>query len=602
MHSPAVHPLHTGRSTQVALLLVAVLVGGCADATPTSAPTSSTAGPTAAPSASVATPAPTPAPTPSTGPGTLAPGSMAVTVSDHVRVRSEPRVADDSTLYEPLLPTGTELLVIEGPVTDSGYDWYRVAPVSLTLSAGIADGWVAVADHDGTPWVARAGDPLAGVEFAMGAVARADGTAADAKRAAASINAFAVALYRRMRTDPTLDLAGRNVVFSPTSIALALAMARAGARGETATEMDAVLHVDGWKPLAARLNALDQELAGHNATWTDDEDKAHALSLRIANAAFGQRGWAIEQAYLEAIAEAFGAGLGLLDYVADPEAARKVINEWVSRRTAKRIPELLPPLILNRLTRLVLVNAIYLKANWLLEFDRDNTADRAFTLPNGSQVRVPTMTLWGEQGVPYASGAGWKATELRYLGADGTTPLAMTLILPDDIDAFEAGLTTTRLAGITTRLDRQRTRLAGLTYTPEDWADMRCGTYAYSLRLFLPRFGVDTKGDLVPSLRKLGMKLATEPGGAADFSGITSPSELFIAAVIHQANIDVDETGTEAAAATAVIMDTTGGCGGPQPARTVTLRLNRPFLFALRDVETGAILFMGRVLDPSTRS
>jgi serpin B len=525
---------------------------------------------------------------------------MAVTVSDRLRVRSQPRVADDSVKYEPVLPTGTELLVIEGPVRDSGYDWYRVAPVSLTLSAGATDGWVAAGDHDGTPWIALAEDPLVGLEFARATIGRTEGRTADARRAADSINAFALDLYRRMRTDPTLELDGRNVVFSPTSIALALAMARAGARGETATQMDAVLHADGWKPMAAQLNALEQALAGRNATWTDDEAKAHALSLRIANAAFAQRGWPIEQAYLEAIGEAFGAGLGLLDYAADPEAARKVINAWVSRQTAKRIPELLAPPDISELTRLVLVNAIYLKANWQIEFEKDATTDRAFTRPAGPQVQVPTMSLWGGQDVPYATGAGWKATELRYIGAGGSTPLAMTLVLPDDIDAFEAGLTPAKLATIATRLDRQRERLTELSYTPEDWADMRCGTYPYTVHLFMPRFGVETRADLVPSLKRLGMTLATS--GAADFSGITSPSQMFIAAVIHQANIDVDETGTEAAAATAVIGDTTGGCGGPQPAKTITLRLNRPFLFILHDVKTGAILFMGRVLDPSVRS
>ncbi|MCJ7711010.1 MAG: hypothetical protein MUQ32_09305, partial [Chloroflexi bacterium] len=237
--------------------------------------------------------------------------------------------------------------------------------------------------------------------------------------------------------------------------------------------------------------------------------------------------------------------------------------------------------------------------NWLLEFDKESTADRAFTLGNGTKAQVPTMSLMGEQEVPYASGSGWKATELRYLGADHSAPLAMTLILPDDIDAFEKGLTTAKLTSIVTKLDGQRKRIAE---TKERQVDeyMACPFFAYEVRLFMPRFGIDTRAELVPVLKKLGMKAAVNPD-AADFSGIT-PGSLFISVVIHQANIDVDETGTEAAAATAVMMDTTGGCGGPQPAKTITLRLNRPFLFVLRDVRTGAILFMGRVLDPSTRS
>ena len=597
----------------VTILVVVLIAGGCDSGatpsapgaaltpTPTPVPTSpdSTSPDSTSPQATPSDIA-TPVPSIAVG-GGMVPGSMAVTVSNHVRVRSQPRVSDDSVLYEPLLPTGTELTVVEGPVRGSGYDWYRVAPLSLTLSGGITDGWVAAADHDGTPWVALSGDPLAGLEFAKATVARSTGSAADAKRAANAINAFALDLYRRMRSDPSTALTGRNIVVSPTSIALALAMARAGARGVTASEIDAVLHASGLDKLLVQLNALDQELAGHNATWTDDEKTSHALSLRMANAAFAQRGWTIEQAYLDAIAQTFGAGLGLVDYQADPQAARQVINAWVSRQTAKRIPQLLTPRDITTDTLLVLVNAIYLKANWLREFDADNTADEAFTAGGGRKIQVPTMSLWGEQEVPYASGSGWKATELRYVGADGSTPLAMTFVLPDDISAYEAGLTPTRLASITTTLDRQRTRLTKLTYTPADWADMRCGTYAYSVHLFLPRFGIDTRADLVSVLEKMGVTAAVDPL-KADFSGITSPSSMFIAKVIHQANIDVDEKGTEAAAATAVIGETTGGCGGPSPARTITLRLDRPFLFVLRDVRTGAILFMGRVLDPSTRS
>ncbi len=593
-------------STAAAILLAVLLVGACeGGAAPTGAGVAATARPTATvPSASAGVaPAPTagPAATPAPSPTTisLAPGSLAVTVSDRLRVRSQPRVADDSAKYEPLLPTGTELTVIEGPVQASGYDWYRVAPVSLTLSGGATEGWVAAADHDGTPWIARAADPLAGIEFAKATVARSDGSTADEKRAATSINAFAIDLYKRMRSDPTLELAGKNIVFSPTSIALALAMARGGARGTTASEMDDVLRSDGWQQLAARLNALDQELAGHNATWTDEEKNTHALSLRIANTAFAQRGYPIEQGFLDAIAEAFGAQLGLVDFETDPEAARKVINAWVSRQTAKRIPELLLPPNVTKDTRLALVNAIYLKANWLREFDKENTAKRAFTRADGTEVQVPTMSLMGDQEVPYASGSDWKATELRYLGADRSTPLAMTLILPTDINAFEKGLTSAKLASIVTKLDGQRKRIAG-TEDRQVNEYMACPFFAYSVRLYMPRFGVDTRAELVPVLKKLGMKAAFD-SAAADFTGIT-PGSLFISAVIHQANIDVDETGTEAAAATAVMMDTTGGCGPPQPLKTVTLRLNRSFLFVLRDVRTNAILFMGRVLDPSTRS
>jgi serpin B len=592
--------------TLAAVLLAILLVGACDGSAAQSGsgsattPSGASTSPTPAGTAPAATPVATETPVPSIMPFSLAPGSLAVTVSDRLRVRSQPRVADDSAKYEPLLPIGTELAVIEGPVEGSGYDWYRVAPVSLTLTDGLAEGWVAAADHDGTPWIARAADPLVGLEFGKATVARAAGSTAGAKKAATSINAFAIDLYERMRSDPDLELAGRSIVFSPTSIALALAMARGGARGATASEIDAVLRSDGWMQLAAQLSALDQDLAGHNATWTDEESNSHALSLRIANTAFGQRGYAIEQGFLDAIAQAFGAQLGLVDFKADPEAARKVINAWVSRQTAKRIPELLLPPDVTKATRLALVNAIYLKANWLLEFDKKNTVNQTFTLADGTKIQVPTMSLMGAQEVPYASGSGWKATELRYLGADGSTPLAMTLIRPDDIDAFEKGLTASQLASIARDLDAQRKRIGEIEERPSGDPYMQCPWYPYEVQLYMPRFGIDTRAQLVPALENMGMKAAFDPL-SADFTGITRDG-LYVSAVIHQANIDVDETGTEAAAATAVMMDTTGGCGPPQPLKTITLRLDRPFLFVLRDVATGAILFMGRVMDPSTRN
>jgi serine protease inhibitor len=212
------------------------------------------------------------------------------------------------------------------------------------------------------------------------------------------------------------------------------------------------------------------------------------------------------------------------------------------------------------------------------------------------------MSLSGGQTVPLASGPGWKATELRYLGADGSTPLAMTLIRPDDLAAFEASLTPDQLASVVTKLDAQRRRLQEVTFE-EPAVGMDCGTYAYQVRLFMPRFSIDTAARLGDPLKALGMPLAFD-GARADFTGIHVPEapldQLHIDEVIHQANIDVDEKGTEAAAATAVVM-TTGGCTGPNPAKTVTLRLDRPFLFLVRDLGTGAILFMGRVVDPSVK-
>ena len=433
--------------------------------------------------------------------------------------------------------------------------------------------------------------------------ARAAADPADAKTAAASINAFGLDLLRAMLADGTLD-PDKNAVFSPTSVALALAMARAGAKGETAAQMDAVLHTSGWDALGPGLNALEQALASRNATWQDEslDPPSRELALRIANAAFAQRDWAIEQAYLERIASAFGSGVRLVDYQADPEAARKTINAWVSDQTQKRIPELIPPPEPWRITpatRLVLVNAIYLKAAWETEFSKDETKPKPFTLLDGSPVEVPTM--YQQATLPYARGNGWQATELRYAAARWDSPrLAMTLILPDDLTAFESKLSATQLSRISAALDAQRTHLGD--WISEETEDGCTSYWPYDLSLHLPKYGIDTKALLGQILKGLGMPLAFDDK-VADFTDIhvpkTAQERLYITEVVHQANIDVDEKGTEAAAATAVIMgDTTGGCSSG-PRKVITLRLDHPFLFVLRDVETGAVLFMGRVVDPS---
>jgi serpin B len=462
-----------------------------------------------------------------------------------------------------------------------------------------------MAAKDGEAWVALSKGPLAGIELAQSSVARAPADPAAAKTAAASINAFGLDLLRAMLAEGTLK-PDENAVVSPTSIALALAMARAGAKGETAGQMDAVLHTSGWDELGPGLNALDQALANRNATWQDEnlDPPTRELALRIANTSFAQKDWTIEQAYLDRIASTFGAGVRLVDYRTDYEAARKLINAWVNDQTKQRIPELIPVGMLDDLTRLVLVNAIYLKAAWLREFPNGLTEPKPFTRLDGSTVEVQTMNQFGGQEIPYARGNGWQATELRYEGLYWEhPPLAMTLILPDDLPSFESKVPASQLARITATLQSERERIGVIT--PSTTAEMCDRTYPYDVSLYLPRFGIDTKASLPDVLKSLGMSLALTRG-VADFSAIHVPKSyeeiLYISDVIHQANIDVDEKGTEAAAATAVVMvDTGGGCVGsdPIPTKTITLRLDRPFLFVLRDVETGAVLFMGRVVDPS---
>jgi serine protease inhibitor len=395
------------------------------------------------------------------------------------------------------------------------------------------------------------------IEIAAADLPRATTTTSDATSGATAVNAFGFDLYRLLAVEDT------NLVVSPASIMLALGMARAGARGVTATEMDAVMHGAASDEHPGWLNAVDSALASRSGTFEDLNGDEHDLVLRIANAPFAQRGLALQEAYLEALATRFGAGLRLVDYIGAVEEAREQINGWVSEQTEERIPELLEPGVLSEDTRLTLVNAIYLKAPWARPFNADFTAPGAFLRLDGSTVEVPMMTTGGS--LPYAEGPGWRAVELPYLG----DALAMTVVVPDDLAAFEADLDADAFALMVDAL------------SPAD------------VLLSLPRFSTETKLGLGGALNELGMPAAFDPM-QADFSGITTEERLYIGAVIHQANIDVDESGTEAAAATAIVMD-----GGAAPGEPITLVVDRPFLFALRDTATGAIVFLGRITDPS---
>ena len=404
-----------------------------------------------------------------------------------------------------------------------------------------------------------AGSPAAsaptGITLAAAHVPRAAVSPADATAAAASIDAFGWDLLRALAR-------GDNTVVSPASIAIALAMTQAGAAGGTASQMSAVLHGAG-SGSGAGINALDQALAARNGTFTDAGGHDLTVALRVANAPFAQAGMSLEPSYLDALASRFGAGLRLVDYRRDPEAARNLINAWVEGQTEGRIPRLLAPGILDTLTRLTLVNAIYLKAPWQVPFDAELTKPAPFTRADGSTVDVPTMA-GGLQQLRYAEGSGWKAVELPYAGGS----LAMTIVVPDDLVAFVQHLDAMLFGQITGALAERE------------------------VELWLPRFAIRAETDLARTLATLGMPLAFDPQ-LADFSGITAEERLYISAVVHQANISVDEKGTEAAAATAVAMAATA-----MPADSVTLRVDRPFLFAVRDLPTGAILFLGQVTDP----
>ncbi len=325
--------------------------------------------------------------------------------------------------------------------------------------------------------------------------------------------------------------------------------------------MDSVLGSLGAQPDA--INALDQALATRSGSFLDNMSNPQDVTLSIANAPFAQVDEQWQQPFLDALAQSFGAGLRLVDFRTDPDAARQLINGWVNDQTNQRIPQLLDQGALTPMTRLVLVNAIYLKAPWLTPFEAEMTKPGTFTRLDGSTVQLPMMAT--QEGLLYASGQGWQAVELPYVG----NQLAMDLIVPDDIAAYTQSLTADSFAQLTAALSTNEVILT------------------------MPRFSAETKADLADLLSAMGMPLAFDPY-QADFSGMTTQDQLFITHVIHQANISVDEKGTEAAAATAVTMDAAAA-----PAEPVHMNVDRPFLFALRDTQTGAILFLGQVVNPS---
>jgi len=401
-------------------------------------------------------------------------------------------------------------------------------------------------------------EEAAGGEVLRADVPRATVAPAAVEPAVASVNRVGTDLYRRLAAETG------NIVLSPTSIATALAMARAGAAGLTATEMDSVLAVTDPAALHAGMNALDQALAARSGPQPQDDGTTVEVTLTSANSLWAQTDRTYEQLFLDLLASQYGAGLRTVDYERDPEAARAAINGWVAEETRDRIPELLPEGSVQPETRLTLVNAVYLKAPWRYAFAEGGTQPGPFTKTDGTTVQVPLMAL--DERLPYARGAGWQAVELPYAGGD----LAMLVLVPDagELTAFEQALTADQLAQIAGSL--QATQVA----------------------LRLPKWDTERELSLRDALAALGMPTAFTD--AADFSGMTTEEPLQIADVIHQANITVDEKGTEAAAATAVVMEATAAA--PQP---VELTVDRPFVFALRDTATGAVLFLGRVTDPS---
>ena len=381
----------------------------------------------------------------------------------------------------------------------------------------------------------------------------------DLDQLAAGNRAFALDLYHRLETRDG------NLFYSPYSVSAAVAMTYAGAEGGTAEEMADVFHfLMEEERLHPAFNALDQYLESLAAQEIPD-DMGESFQLNIANAIWGQKDFHFESDFLDTLAANYGAGLRLLDYVLEPEKSRIKINDWVSDQTKERIQDLIPQGAINSDTRLVLSNAIYFKATWLEPFEESLTEDGFFYGLDGQKITTPMMSLGSDASFPYYQGDGLQVVELPYLGGQ----VSMLVLMPEQgqFSGFEESLNTEKLDQI----------IGNLAYQP--------------MYLNFPKFEFETEISLANILAEMGMPSAFSD--AADFSGMTGTRDLFISDVYHKAFVSVDEEGTEAAAATAVLMELTSA-----PANPIRLVVDHPFLFLIRDTQTNSILFMGRVVKP----
>ena len=383
--------------------------------------------------------------------------------------------------------------------------------------------------------------------------------AADASALAEGNTAFALQLYGALSAQPG------NLVLSPASISLATAMTFAGARMQTAEEMAATLH---FTLPAARLHpafdALDLALGSRaqpTANATAQGTDGQPFRLTLTNALWADQRQSLEPAFLDVLAENYGAGVQLVDFVLAPEPARLTINQWVADQTAGKLTDLLPPGLIDAQTRLVLTNAVYMNAAWQTPFT-EPTMNYPFHRADGRDVSVPMML--GKDGFSMASGDGFRAAELTYSGG----ALAMLVIVPD--------------AGTFASFEK--------VFNPEMLATIVAALAPSGDGLLLPRFQFTLAFSLRNTLSALGMPSAFMPE-TADFSGIDGVRDLFVRDVVHKTFIAVTEKGTEAAAATGVVLATHSAVS--------LLAVDRPFLFLIRDRPTGALLFLGRVVDPS---
>jgi len=384
---------------------------------------------------------------------------------------------------------------------------------------------------------------------------------------------FALELYAKLRDK------GENLFFSPYSISTALAMAYAGAQGQTGSQMADVLHFPTYTAPIDMLAANKQEKT--RAPWKNEQfssafgkviqdlnarGKKGNYELAVANALWGQKGYGFLEEFLNLIKTDYDGRLNEVDFVTTTEMARQTINAWVEEKTNNKIKDLIARGVLDSMTRLVLTNAIYFKGKWARQFKEKNTKQDPFTLLNGSKIDVPMMNQTAD--FNYIQTEDFQGLELPYVDNE----LSMIILLPKKFDGLAAFEKTFTLENLSRWLAKPR----------------RC-----EVIVSIPKFKMTSQFSLADVLKSMGMADAFIPD-VADFSGINGKRDLFISAVIHKAYVDVSEEGTEAAAATGVIMKTTSA----GPTQTPVFRADHPFVFVIRDNHSGSILFIGRVLNP----
>jgi len=374
----------------------------------------------------------------------------------------------------------------------------------------------------------------------------------DLKVVSQGINKFSFDLYKKLKDENKEE----NLFYSPASISIALAMTYAGARGDTEKQMANVLN---FTLPQDRLDPAYSKLIENLKSNKDYE-------LIIANALWLQKDYKFLQKFLNTMEKYYKGGFNEVDYAANPEGARIKINDWVSRETKEKIKDILKPEDITRLTRLVLTNAIYFKGKWQTEFDKKSTRDEDFYLINGQKTKVKMM--YQKNTFNYYENDDLQLLEIPYKG----NKISMVIILPK-VGKFKT---------VENMMDEKKL---------QEWLKNAMKT---KVKAYIPRFKFTQRFNLSKNLYDMGMEDAFNPA-AADFSGIDGERGLYISKVIHKAFVEVNEEGTEAAAATAVIIDTKALV----LTEELVFKADHPFIFLIRDKETKSILFMGRVMDPN---